>query len=166
MGLAGGGRPALSRWLWAALLTLVLLSARQRLAHGFSLTDEGFVLASASRYVLGDVPYRDEALTALRSADLLVALLMRFLPVDTVLFWRWVGYALQLGSLALLALWLARGLPFLPLTVLLAALAFYTPFNLWTPQYANLGLLIVLAATSLWLLARPAPARPGGACSP
>jgi hypothetical protein len=144
----------------AALLAFVLFGARARLPYGFSLTDEGFVLASASRYLLGDVPFRDEAFTALRSSDLVLAALMRLLPFDTVLLWRWVGYGFQLGSLALLALLLSRRLPFLPLTLLLTALAFYTPFNLWTPQYANLGILVVLAATSLWLLGASSPRAP------
>ncbi len=150
--LLHGPRSARSRLLWStALFVGVLLVVLQRIPYGFSLMDEAFALASAERYVLGDVPFKDEAFTVFRSSDLLIAVLMHVLPWDTVLLWRVIGFGIQLACLAAAALFLRRHIPFLPLTLLLAALAFYTPFNIWTPQYANVATLIVLASTSLWL---------------
>lgn len=127
------------------LVSFLAFVAATRIPLGFSFGDEGIYFSSSSRYLLGDRPFVDEVFNVFRSFDIVQAFFMRILPIESVLGWRWFGFALQLAAaLALLPL-LTRILPADVWAVTLLAIALYTPFNLWTISYNSL----MLGATSI-----------------
>ncbi len=138
---------------WAALYLFLILLVGYRLRFGFSLQDEGFYLAAPARYLLGDVPFRDERYTVLRSFDLVTAPLMAVFGTGTVLGWRWAGFAIQLVLLSSTIPLLRRLLPIPTALLVFAATVLFVPFNLWTPNYNNLGVGAAAAGLALWLYA-------------
>jgi hypothetical protein len=137
----------------AAILAVIAVIVVLRLRYGFNadLQDEGFHLIGPLRLVLGDSPFRDEALSVLRASDVLVAPLFWLLPDGGVIFWRLVGFALQVLA-ALCAFWLLRRIMPRPVAVgWCASILLFAPYNLWAPWYGNLAGILVLVSTCLWI---------------
>jgi hypothetical protein len=146
---------------WLIVLAAIALVG-YRIPFGFNLEDEGFYLASSARYLFGDRPFVDEVYTVMRSFDLFLAPLMKISPWDSVLFWRWVGFGIQLGFLALVIRSLCPFLEKKQKILLVFALILFSPYNLWTIYYGNLGTGLVAAGICLWLYAASLKNKTGG----
>jgi hypothetical protein len=114
------------------------------LAHGAG--DEGFFLASAARYLLGDRPFFDERHTTPIAFDLFDLVLFRLLPVDSLLVWRATGLVLSAFALGFLSYSIRPWLGELRAAALYSACILFAPLNLWTPNYKNLSLLFLCVA--------------------
>jgi hypothetical protein len=147
-----------SLFSWVACLTCVLVGVL-RLPFGFSYGDEGFHLASAARYLLGDRLFIDDHSTALRSFDVFTWPLMVVSPFDTVLFWRFCGYITGVGALAFACIAVGRILPRSVQTALFCGLVLFIPFNLPILFYDNLSQIFLLSAEACFVIAAGISAR-------
>jgi hypothetical protein len=135
-------RPAFLLPIACTLLSLARLPFGCDLAHG-GAGDEGFYLSSAARYIYGDRPFIDEHYTTPISFDLVNFALRYFLPIDILLAWRVCGLILTAAALGLLAFSLREWMPRGSAPSLYSVCILFSPFNLWTPNYKNLSLLLL-----------------------
>jgi hypothetical protein len=65
-----------------AILVFVIggIAYAYRIRLGIGFNDTGFYFSSGSKYLLGDIPFKDENLWALRWFDIFLALIMKILP--------------------------------------------------------------------------------------
>ena len=149
----GSGRLArrLDAGLAAAIFVATFVAALHRLRFGLSPQDEAFYLATAQRYALGDLPFRDEVFNPARMYDVLLAPLFAAWP--------------SLGALELRIGWLAvEAVTAIALFVLLrryasasvvaagCCAAMFLPNLAWTPAYHLMGTFFFVLAWTLWLL--------------
>jgi len=135
-----------------ALLTFITLGLYgwHTAKFGLDLTDEGFYLATANRYVLGDSPWRDEVQTAWVMFDILLWPILELFPDATVLQMRRLGMFLQLASLGALY-WFARHrIPAFLAAAACASVAFIRP-SLWTPSYNTISHSFYIISMVTWL---------------
>jgi hypothetical protein len=138
---------------FAALFAIGALDS----ARGFDLSDEGMYAATALRYTLGDLPFRDEIYTANHSADILLSLVFRVCPEISLRELRLLGNGVNALAMALTFSFLSRYAP--PLLVALLCLIYFL-FNdflgIATPSYNSLSSDFTLVAAILWLLSMAA----------
>ncbi len=120
--------------------------------YGIGFTDEGMKLSVPHRYALGDLPFRDEVLTAGRSFGIVLWPLFALSPDVSVLELRYLSIALQLASAGAFFAVLARFASPLLVAAALAATAFMARVGFWTPAYNILGVHLCMLGLALWIL--------------
>jgi hypothetical protein len=141
---------ALREGLAGAIFIVPFVAAVRRIPYGFDLTDEGFALSVPLRLVFGDLPVRDEMMTAYMMFDVVMWPLYELFPSVTVLEARWIGLLLRLATA--LAWYLLMKRYAHPILVALAATAVSVPYlTYWEPGYDLLGSHLVLLGGCLWL---------------
>jgi len=136
---------------FALLIGAFVLVARM-LHYKFEMYDEGFYLDCAWRHLKGDKFFVDDISALFRSFDLFLYSLMKIIPFDTVLTWRWVGYILQILYLAVFSILLLRIIPLPVLLLVTLPCLLYMPFNLWTVSYKNTNVGFAIMGSTMWLI--------------
>ncbi len=140
------------KWLlWVALIVAV---GGVRLRFGDTMvTDEGFYLGAAHRFVLGDLPFRHEWDVSLRWFFVVLTPLMKLLPGGgTVLGLHWAGFLIHVLGVGFLCRAMRRLLPGAVLAVVfgLGALSVFNDW--WVPNYYVLPFDFAMLSLGLWWL--------------
>ena len=147
------GRSAFaSRIACGLIFAGLVVFAADSVRYGLNLTDEGMKLSVPLRYALGDLPFRDEILTAGRSFGVVLWPVFALWPDVTILELRYLSAALQLASALAFFVLLARYAPPPLVALATAATAFLARVGFWTPGYNILGVHLLQLAIALWLL--------------
>lgn len=136
-GAAGVAQSGAGERVFAALVVIAVACAGLwRVRYGISVTDEGMYLSAANRYLLGDLPFRDEIMNPIRSFDILLSLVMRAIPGGgSVLAMRYVGLAFHLACVGALVASMKKFLPVAARAAAFAMVAYVNVFSIWTPGY-------------------------------
>jgi hypothetical protein len=150
-----GGRAA---WwtglIWSTLILGGCLAFRVwRTTKGIDLGEEGMHLATAQRYALGDLPFRDEIMNVFRMYDVMVSPIFRFFPDITLLQMRWVGLSVQALALAAAYFFFRRYIGPLVLASLLAVImVVHDTYGVAVPSYNLLSSVFLMTAVLSWLV--------------
>ncbi len=118
-----------------------------RLRFGLDLTDEGIYLTSPLRYILGDLPFRDEIHNVVRCFDILLWPVMKLLPGDGgVLAFRYLGFALHIFGVVFLYSSVKKHVDAAVLNVACAVVIMSNVFHLWTPGYSSMAVAFVFVS--------------------
>ena len=139
---------------WAILAAAVFIHAiygLKRLTLGIDFTDEGAYLAWPMRMLFGERLFEADPLTLLRPLQSLLFVIFKFAPGITLYEFRLIGWALHLGSFAILSYYLFRLCHSAWQSVLIASIPFFIChiFGLASPSYNSLSSDLLLVALSL-----------------
>ena len=95
---------------------------------GIDLTDEGMYVSTAMRFSMGDIPFRDEFMSALSQFNVLLAPVFWIFPEISLLQMRFAGIGLHVVSLFVLFLFLSRYAPPLLIALLCSTMFFVNNF--------------------------------------
>ena len=121
---------------------------------GIDLTDEGMYVSTAMRFSMGDIPFRDEFMSALSQFNVLLAPVFWIFPEISLLQMRFAGIGLHVVSLFVLFLFLSRYAPPLLIALLCSTMFFVNNFyGIASPSYNSLASAFSLISLALWLFA-------------
>ena len=121
---------------------------------GIDLTDEGMYVSTAMRFSMGDIPFRDEFMSALSQFNVLLAPVFWIFPEISLLQMRFAGIGLHVVSLFVLFLFLSRYAPPLLVALLCSTMFFVNNFyGIASPSYNSLASAFSLISLALWLFA-------------
>ena len=111
-------------------------------------------VSTAMRFSMGDIPFRDELMSALSQFNVLTSPLFWIFPGITLLQMRCIGIGLHIVSLFLLFIFLARYGPPLLVALLCSIMFFVNNFyGIASPSYNSLSSIFSLISLTVWLFA-------------
>lgn len=132
---------------------LFLAAGFIRLRFGVSFSDEGYWFSAPYRYLHGDIPFKDEWLSAPRWFDIIIWQIMRLLPDGgSVLVIRHINFAFHSIALGLFCFSLRKLLPASILLACFAASIFADVRSFWSPSYNSLFLDFTLLSAAFFFL--------------
>lgn len=142
------------RWEFVAILSVLLFTtvfALFRMRYGFNLNDEGHSLSVPVRYILGDIPFRDEVINPLRWFDILMVPVMLVIPKEgAVLALRELAMLVHFFCLCALLDAIKKHItPLLSITIF-AATVFSNFITIWTPIYHTVAADFIFLFLALW----------------
>jgi hypothetical protein len=134
------------------IVAAVVAAGLYRLRFGIGFTDEGMYLSNPFRYLLGDVPYRDDITNSVRGFELILWFVMRLLPnAGNVLIMRYIWVVFHFLCVGALVLSLRRYMPPIALAAAFALIAFLNVGGKWTPGYDVMTPDFMCLCLSCWV---------------
>ncbi len=127
---------------------------------GIDIGESGYYVSSAIRYTMGDLPFRNEIISAIHPFDVLFSFVFRVDPNISLLELRYLGVTLHLLAALVLFLLLSRYAP--PLFVALASGVMFLMNNFYGIEvfgYNSLSSDLSLISMVAWLYAIISPKR-------
>jgi hypothetical protein len=145
-------RSTFTRALPAAAF-LFIVAGFIRLRFGVSFSDEGYWFSAPYRYLLGDLPFKDEWLAAPRWFDIIIWQIMKVLPEGgTVLILRHINFFLHCSAIGLLCFSLRKSLPSCILFACFTASVFADVRSFWSAGYNSLFLDFTCLSAAFFFL--------------
>lgn len=151
--MAADKQQTLSRRLWIAGVVIAVAAAGLlRARYGISLTDEGSYLTAPFRFIMGDMPLRDDSSSVGTWYFIFLEPFMKFLPhAGTVLFFRCAGVIFHVLCLWALFEVFAKKIPLPALLAAFAAAAYVNIYGIWTPGYNAMSADFGFLCLAFWL---------------